>query len=161
MPLAPPQKNPLDKLSGCTMRALPITLCSTLRSLFARWRCRSASAPDFLAQHLAHDSLVVVPPHLNPAGKRGRCCRPSNAAGRFRAANTATGSRSAEDRRSRSSPSAYRSCAAVRRASPAESTAPGAPIRRRSGRWEGDPRPADTSAYQPPSRCRITSSSLR
>src|SRR5262249_46464485 len=28
------------------MRALPITLCSTLRSLFARWRCRSASAPD-------------------------------------------------------------------------------------------------------------------
>src|SRR5262249_2885701 len=27
------------------MRALPITLCSTLRSLFARWRCRSASAP--------------------------------------------------------------------------------------------------------------------
>src|SRR5262249_41275653 len=28
------------------MRALPITLCSTLRSPFARWRCRSASAPD-------------------------------------------------------------------------------------------------------------------
>src|SRR5215831_7034877 len=46
LPLAPPQKNPLDKLSGCTMRALPITLCSTLRSPFARWRCRSASAPD-------------------------------------------------------------------------------------------------------------------
>ena len=33
LPLAPPQKNPLDKLSGCTMRAPPITLCSTLRSL--------------------------------------------------------------------------------------------------------------------------------
>src|SRR5215471_19019177 len=68
IPKAPAQPNATPPASDgarpnqFTTRALPITLCSTLRSLFARSRCRSASAPDFLAQHPAHDSLVVAPP---------------------------------------------------------------------------------------------------
>src|SRR5262249_21801578 len=42
----PPQKNPPGMLSGCGMRALPITRCSTLRSALTRSRCASVSAPD-------------------------------------------------------------------------------------------------------------------
>src|SRR5215471_12440984 len=45
LPLAPPQKNPLDKLSGCAMRALPITRCSTDLSAFTRAICAFVSVP--------------------------------------------------------------------------------------------------------------------
>ena len=53
-----------------------------------------------------------------------------------------------EDRRSRSSPSACRSCAAVHQASLAELASPGAPIPDRSDRSVDNPQLGDTSADQ-------------
>ena len=94
-------------------------------------------------------------PHVLPLESAEDVVRPSSAAGRPGVANSATGNRFAEDRRSRSSPSACRSCAAVHQASLAESAAPGAPIPDRSDRSVDNPQLGDTSAYQSPSTSRI------
>ena len=116
----------------------------------------------------ANDRGARRPPALGRPGTSGICCRPSSAGESPRAADIATGNRSEEGRRSRSSPPAYPSRAADLLVSPPGSTAQAAPIARPSGRSatrrptadKSPDAPASTLRSKPPRRregCEISS----